>query len=629
MKRLLPGLLVLGLVFSSVAEAAISPTQTSGNNWWSRYFSRSNPSVESSDVEVKSTYRPVNYRSFLNRYYRTRSKSNTTTTPKTYVRPRTTTSRYTRSSYGGNSNTSNRNYYTSYRSTRGSSYRSRNGATVTVNTTRPSKAITQMLDDPIPVFDIGVRNDSYSSSSTLPQVYLLRGMSFEIIDRDGVFTDFSNFILSVNGSEQRFTRNGDIDIRFIGSNRITRGDALDLEVELKLDEVDIYPRIRGGLRIRLVDTDVISESTGNSVPTSLVGRSTSEFLAWDPFPSVSTGGTSQLSVVTSKSIYGRTLGAGESWDVLSMDLKAHDDDLIIEEITVRDSLSGGDIDGWTDGLEAIDGRTGRSLGRAYFVNGAARFSFSPGLEIYREQNRAIYFRIHVRSRINTSSQNTSFKLDIAPADIEVYGIGAGSNLPTANKVINTNTDTFFVSGGSGVGGVSHGPQPQLIPTGNPTPAYRFTVNNLGSRYLSLGRVTAQIYPNALDFAGGSLSAGDLQISEYQAGNEQILSANVSVPSSNVARFDFTHERLISPRSGRTFTIWVATENPTSDLASLSFQLLGDSSLNKGNLSSVKSSGANFIWSDHSDSPHSMSSSDDWINGYLFNGLPTGNQLNKY
>ncbi len=95
---------------------------------------------------------------------------------------------------------------------------------------------------------------------------------------------------------------------------------------------------------------------------------------------------------------------------------------------------------------------------------------------------------------------------------------------------------------------------------------------------------------------------------------------------NTVRFDAKNEIYIPAHSTQEFALRVALKN-TGTNRYIGVKVLGDSSLNRGTLSNLKSSGANFIWSDHSGAPH-VPGSGDWLSGYLFPGLPTQTLVNK-
>jgi hypothetical protein len=103
-------------------------------------------------------------------------------------------------------------------------------------------------------------------------------------------------------------------------------------------------------------------------------------------------------------------------------------------------------------------------------------------------------------------------------------------------------------------------------------------------------------------------------------------SNVSLVG-NTFVFDTNSEFYIAPGSEHEFGIKLKLDNigAFDDSDSVAFKILGDSSFNKGTLSALRSSGASYIWSDLSGSPHSVNSSD-WYSGYLVNGLPTGNSI---
>ncbi len=583
--------------FSFVSAEALEPTRNPNYSqfWWNRLGqTRSVPS--SAEVTTRST--PSIFRS--SRYVpRTTSTPIRTTTRRTY-----------------------RNTYARTNTSRGTqTYRSRaastGGASIQIQTFSPTSAVSNSLADPVDLFNIGVHNNSNTSRNTLPEVYLLRKMEFQVLDKEGSFVSYSEFVLDINGTRHRFDRDGRVTVSFGSGNRITRGDSLDLDVKLILDEVDVLPRLGGGFTVRMTGASVISESSGSTVKTTLVGRSTTPFYTWNPFVGGSSGGPATVSA-RQQTLYGRTLGGGEVADVLAIELEAVDDDMLLDSLIVRDVLTGNSLDGLIEKIDVLDTRTGRVLDTAYFSGDAARFDFVPNIMIPRNSSVSLLFRVQVRHRNGSSSRSTNFKLGLNPADIEISSLSTGRDISNIFSAVEG--EAFLISNG-GSGAISTAfDQPRLTVVETPTPVYRFTVSNPTSDYMALGRITAQIGLSGLAFAGG-MSTDDFKITAYDRGRDYIIGSTVSLPSSNQVRFDLDREYLIPERESRTFSISASLEDIAGGSQSVATLLLGDGVLSTGTLSAVRGTGANFVWSNHSATPH-RETSDDWISGYQFNGLPT-------
>ena len=618
MLRVITSVILSGFLFTSMSVAAYEPTRNPNNvtrsNWWTEYLKN----TRYQSTESRSTATQARW----SRSYLQNRKRTNTTVRKIYSTNNPYSSRnYRRNAFRSLSSTPVSARSNNY--TRVSADTSYQGATVTIHSPKLTNALSQNIDEPIDVFEIGIRND-FGSRNTVPEVLLVRNMEFEIIDREGAFLDFSDFKLRINGEVFRFNTSGGLHVTQSQGNRVTRGDSLNFDVDLLIEDVGTLPNMYGGLRVKLTGLDVIREQGFNSVQSRYVGSTTSQFLSLQPYSRNS--GNSVLSGQP-VNIYGKTLAAGSSELVLALGLESVDDDLQIRDLTVRESLSNGAIDGWASSLQMIDNTTGSVLDTAYFSGGKASFSLNPPFTIYRNQRKSIAFRLNLRDNISINTSSNAFKLDLAPQDIDVYSLSTGNALSLANKTINTDSEIFAISAGGAVSIVNSGSQPSLAITSNPNPVYRFTVNNPSSDYISLARITADLYlGGGLVFPGG-ISPDDFAISDYANGTDYIIGSTITPVSSSRIRFDFGSEYLISPGSSKTFSIHSALEDNGGGTPAATAQIPSDSTLYRGTLNSVRSTGVNFIWSDHSASPHT-SGSNDWNSGYKIQGLPTSAYVNR-
>ncbi len=227
----------------------------------------------------------------------------------------------------------------------------------------------------------------------------------------------------------------------------------------------------------------------------------------------------------------------------------------------------------------------------------------------------------------TLIQNTQFRLLIDPSDVEVWGIGSGREVPSNQKTITLDSQTFFVTQGGGNAGIQPSAnQPSLFATGNLSNVYRFKITNNGNQEISIGRFTMEIYPSGMDFI--SLGSGNFALFESFGGHDARKSSfNTQVIGSKTVRFDAQNEIYIPARGSREFSLRVALKNTSGSNRSIAIKILGDETLSKGTLASMKAGGANFVWSDQSGGPHTSTSAD-WFSGYLFPGLPTDTFVNR-
>lgn len=484
----------------------------------------------------------------------------------------------------------------------------------------------QIVDEtPIQLFEIGFSRPRQSNSLSFHEVYYVNKLSFDILDNAGLVSDFSKFQLGIDGKKFNFEADGTITVS-LRNARIPAGDDLSIEVSINVEDTNVIPHDPGYVRVRLKDVDAYSENTYKKVRTITKGDRISELVKWDPVPQTTGHSTIGGQV---RRIEGRTLHAGESEFVLSMRFEAHYDDMMIQNLTVTDTLSGSSIDSWSYRLSAFDLTNGEVLGESRFLGGKAKFTFRPNLKIGRNQARKIGFKIYLNDRIRLSAQHPEFKLDIYPSNVVVYGIGSGREVPTTNMYFSSQSESFVVAN-SGVRVESSAVQPDyLITNSSLNTIYRFRVRNTGNADVSIARISTNIWANGMEYPGG-ISDDDFKL--VLINNGQISSRNEfisTVKGDSKIAFDAISEINIPNGYEQEFGIQIALSDNDGrrDNNSVSINLLSDSSLTKGSLANLRSTEKNFIWSDHTDTLHSASSSD-FLSGYKVSGLPTNTYVNN-
>ncbi len=486
-----------------------------------------------------------------------------------------------------------------------------------------TKPINEISDKIIPIFRLGFAHIGAVSRTDFKPAINVNKIAFRLIDNTGVVADPSDFSLVINNQTFDFERDGKVIINF-NNFRLANGESKAVDVFVKVTNPDTFPRINGSFRVRIDSASASVESTFESIPVSLSGPSISNFITL--YPRSGTSGTPIL-VSTPDKIWSRTLAAGEKATVLGLKLGASYDDMILKKITIK-NIYGNSIDSWVNKINLINYNTGQTISSTRFINGKASFNITNRkIQINRNSKIHLGFEIQLNSTLNLN-QNTKFQLSLNSSDIEVWGIGSGREVPSSQKIIDFDSQPFFItqSGGSNTG-ISHSDnQPQLIANEYLNTVYRFEIKNKGSREFSVGRITLNVIPNGLTFTGG----GDSDFALYESFNgHETRRSNFTTNylGGNIVRFDAQNEIYISPHSTREFSLKVSLRNTNSSNKSIIIKILGDSSLQMGTLSSLKSSNANFIWSDHSGRPH-VSGSADWLSGYLFPGLPTSAYKNE-
>ncbi len=578
--------------------------QASGFSYWQKYAQEKYPQYNYSRFS-RPTYR----------YTRTPSKTSTNTS---------TTSRRVYNPYYGRNTSSGTSYtYPRYTSPVAS------GLTAFVVPKTQSEYIYKITNDPIDLFTIGFKNNSVRSSTTFNEALKVTQLKFQITDSRGLPSDLSDLSLVIDDQDFPFSKNGYLTLKF-NNLRLAVGEDWELDVKVKVDDPDLFPRFSGSFRVKLLDIKATKESGVSGVPIKITGKTTSDYIVLNPSTDAAVSGNAQL---RGQTIYGRNLTAGEDAVVLTTNLYAHGDDLILEKVTVRNTY-GNNVDSLISQVNLWDLGSNRILGSRRFINGKATFTLSgeSRLAIARNGRAALGFEVVVKDQIPSNVSENRLQLDIQDSDVVLYGYGAGRNVPDSQKSIDFDPHTFTVTqGGTPAGGgvAFSSVQPELVPTGSLSEVARFRIGNSGGGDLSIGRISLEAILNGLEFPGG-LSTDDAALMMVHNGN--VINNNlfnVTSASGNKIVFDANSEVYIDRNQTREFSLMLKLNNTgsTSSSDSVAVKILGDGSLGKGPLSSVRSSNYNFIWSDHSGRPHTQTSSD-WFSGYLLGGLPTNYFVNR-
>ena len=487
------------------------------------------------------------------------------------------------------------------------------GLVATISPTTPNQSIYKVTDDPVSVFKIGVRNNSHTSSTKFPANFLLDKAEFQLFSRNGIFTDPSDFDLVVNGESFQFDKNGKATISF-NNARLAEGESLELDVAIKADDPDNMLHQNGSAKLRLLNISAEKEFSRDFVPVLVSGNRISKLISYLPTPVVSSGGNSTIVSTTGSSIYGDLILAGEEKFVLAVHMNASYDDLAIRKMTVH-NVYGNLIDSQVQEIQAINLLTGELLDTAMFTNGEARFQFSPRVIIPRNSSGKIGFKVKIRENPRNHGDRR-LKLTLSANDVLVESMSNGRELPNSHKNFNIDSYDFVVVRSSLEISPQNQPNNFPIGTGSPEGVYNFAINSRDSA--ELARISFDVYPNGLQFAGGSISSNDFELVEVYGNHEENLNINISV-SGNKVTFDFVNPLSFFQNSAKNFRLKVALDElgASNDNDGVSVLIsTGDIYINNS-LATVRGTGANFIWSDESASPHSTNS-DDWFSGYRMN-----------
>jgi hypothetical protein len=497
--------------------------------------------------------------------------------------------------------------------------------TATVIPIRPTESVHTITSAPIQIFKIGVQNTTAKTSTTFVESMLLGEASFRLYSNSGIAEDVENIELQIAGETVDFDADGRVTVQF-HNTRISRGGSVEFDVSIHIKDPSTTPHIPGTLRLRLDRMTAVGELSQKVVRVRVQGTPNSSQIVFDPVSTI-TGGDSSISGNTAIHISGGTLSAGEEAYVLAANFTANYDDLSIREITLRNTLTGSDIDSFIDYISAVNLQTGKVVATGRFSNGAVKLHLSPQIFVGRNQQARIGFQLLVQDPIPPSSLDKRFQLDLYPSDVVVESKTTGRALSDSSKMFSLDSQPFSVSQGS-MSIVTSGAQyPFAVGTNSPETVFRFRVQG-GASDMALGRISLEAYPSGCIFDGGTLDASDVSLVRINGSREYEESVNVTTMGNKIV-LDFPSEFYLSRNNSMEFGLRLKLDDVAGngDSDSIAVKILGDSVYSSGTLSSVRSSGSNFIWSDTSARMHSVSTTD-WNSGYLVSGIPSNTVVVK-
>lgn len=493
-------------------------------------------------------------------------------------------------------------------------------AHIRAHTQKPIQDIEGTVHD---VLTINITNKVSKARTTIPTVLLVDEMKVQLFSGSGIAEDPENFELVVNENQSyNFEKDGTVSLQFKNA-RIAQNESIGLDLGVQIKNPDFVPNTNGSFRLRVQSVTLRNEETQEKVKTLISGTPISEYVVYNIIPKA---GNDAVINVRKQSISGRLLSAGESAYVFSMRFEAYADDMEIQEIILHDTLSLGAIDSFSERITAKAEGTYAILGSGRFVNGQARIRFKDPIKIYRNgRQKTVLFEIEIAERVKTDKNQ--FKLEVDPRDIAVYSTSTGRDVPNSRKNIRSESDIFkVVQSGGGLYVDTDGEQPDgfFVSKAVHSPVFRFRVVNNDKREISIARVSLDVLLSGVDFADGK-SIDDFQLKRLYRGREVDAGFVPTLASGNTVQFDTPKEIFIPGESSLDLVLKLKMEDIVSGRSkydTVLVNVLGDKTLEKGTVNALRSGNTHFIWSDHSGAPHTETS-DDWMSGYLIDGLPSG------
>lgn len=633
MKQFLPIFGVLCILSSGVSAQYTTSTSTrlypsryaSGSSYWSYVNDYYKNKYNLNTTTTQSTTAVSRNAASWNGTPSYRTTSTNTNSSSTYVRqlPVNYASGYTPATTTTSRSTWNPSGYSTQSTT--NSYVS--GATVTSGTRVsftpiPQREALQSIDSaPIDLFEVGIHN-ARGSSSVFQEAIELDSVTFQMYATAGVASDPTDFEIVVGDESARFNTNGEVTIQFDQSVRVASGQSQSFTAQVRLRDPLNVSYSSGNFRVRVLGANIREELSGTLFKAQLSGTTSSNVIAFDPVggPLVS-GQNAVFTTIPSNSTQDDNLVAGQSANVLALGFNAYFDNLYVRELVIQEKSGNNNVDVLIESIKAVDANTGEVFDTAKFVNGKAQFDFNSGIYLPRREERDIVFIAEIEQDLPRNvDPSFTLTLPISGLDVISYSNGNSVNLSSNNIALQENEFTVVNSQVD----VTYNNQLSYINvTNSPEPILRFQINNPGSDSISVSRLSFEIFPSGMAFEGG-ISADDFELVALKSNGSESNSPqfNVVSASGNTVVFDaINSEYNISAGVSKGFFLKANLVNTgaSSDGDSVATRIVRDSSSQKGTLSSLKASGASFIWSDQSGRPHTFNSSD-YLNGNSIDGI---------
>lgn len=592
----------LSLFVLFALSASVAPVSAQSSSGYQRLLT---PNYSASYLEQRA----LRYRStepYLPLLTRNVSTSSNTSS---YVRPSYTRTVSSSSRYNYNTASPTRTIQTT------SSSQSSNYARVTVNPVPQRQPFEEIPSTTIPVLELGIRHQEGSRSSlTFQEAFVVDSLTFQMYAQAGIANDPNDFELVVGDDSASFDRNGSVTITFPGSVRIAAGESTTIPVGVRFTDPDLISRSNGNFRLRLLNARVSGELQNNLIPSQVIGTGNSDVIAFQPSGVASGTGTGQFTSIPSNGVFSSNIELGGKSEIVAVNFGASSDDLLIEELTIVNTTTGNAVDNLVESVQAVDRNTGEILGTTRFISGRATFDFRPEIYVGRSKNRSVVFVADVVGTLPTNGGSNSFLPNIDSSSLVVRSASNGRLVSSSRINLSVDNNTFSVVGGSI--NITDNNQPEsLIVGGSLATVYRFQINNPSGQQMSVGRVSFNLFPSGVEFPGG-ISTDDFEVRQIVGTRDVPSNFSITSASGSTVVADASNEIYISPGTSMQFALRAKINNVGSSQGdSLAVGLKGDSFLNGGTLSSLRGSGVNFIWSDHSARPH-VSGSSDWRSGYL-------------
>jgi len=480
-----------------------------------------------------------------------------------------------------------------------------------------SRPVISWNSDSVEIFELGLSRSPDFKSVRAPSVAKFTGLKFQIFDNSGSATNPTDFSIDFDGKIFRFDRSGQATLKF-KNFRLPPGKTSSIRFGIRVADPEKMPILAGSLRVRIFGATAVDESTFEKIPVKISGTTVSRTIRIDPIATTSNSG---VATATSTRVHSKILAGGDRAIALGLNFSANFDDLSIRRLKFFNKF-GQDAGSMIEKASIFDIDTGAKLASTKFIRGKADFRFSPGIRINRGSQIRLGLEIQVKQKPKTVDRNSKLQIELESS--EIVSLATGRDLSDSDKNIDIDSVIFQIASGKIRVSVPLGQEDQsFVPSGNLDRFFRFKIQNLSRRPASLGRISFKISLGGVEFTGG-VSPDDVRLVRLDESGREVSGTEflASIDGDTFIYDAKTQSDLPRHRVADFVLKLRLSDLPGNDRGDfVKIQILSDSDFDNGKISNLRAVGRNFIWSDHSASPHDLNSTD-WLSGRLVPGIPT-------
>ena len=485
-----------------------------------------------------------------------------------------------------------------------------------------SVRLSELNEEPIKIMDLAILPPTgvIANRSTFQEAIIVDKVYLDASQSTGLATQFENFKLQVGSKTVSFSSEG-LAVVDLGSVRVNKTPAT-VEVFLQPQQVeDLVGWTNGLFSLRVLNGRAYEEISRNPVTVHLPDQGIGQTIRWQlatPDENVGQVISSAVDQIESKAVL-----PNETFPMLKLKFLAEMEPVRIKKITIADADQNQDLRYWIREVQVFSAENlSVPLSRGYWINDQLSLSFSPWIEIARDEKKELLLTAQVRE---SSLQSDEWNTVLQPVLSQVEAFSGISGRAMTEERLSIDQSDFPIFWGlqtvpkwswepmeNSVVGTEDWEDVAIFRLENPSERHDFLIRQLGLR----------IQP------GGALSAlneSDLgtnyRLLYRKKGAKFWTTGFFSTSHQTGDYFTFYSSKDLEIRDGSWAEFLVqgkfSAENSGGD-PTVRVQWAKDQGPQTGTANSLRNAEVFNIWSDDSDSSH-QSSSDDYHSGYYWQG----------